>query len=126
MFGRLLLHVLAALAIVAALTLVGPGVYEAQARSVCSGRPVKRLGLPMGELRIYKKRHYACALTVIKKPGRPRAAFVSLQPRGGRAAVDSGRFARQAGPVTVHALNRCIRVSGSVGGRTVSTGWVLC
>lgn len=51
---------------------------------------------------------------------------VSLQPRGGGAAVDSGNFTKLAGPVTVHALNRCVRASGSVAGVSASTGWILC
>ena len=51
---------------------------------------------------------------------------VSLQPRGGRAVVDSGTFTKLAGPVRVHALNRCVRVSGSTGGSSGSTGWIVC
>jgi hypothetical protein len=35
-------------------------------------------------------------------------------------------FTRQAGPVTVHALNRCVRATGSVSGTSRSTRWILC
>ncbi|WP_351228876.1 hypothetical protein [Streptomyces sp. NPDC002133] len=126
MFGRLVVHVLAVLAVVAALSLTGPGVQNAAAVSACSGRPAKTVGFATGELRLYKTRQYVCALAVAKQPGTRRAMSVSLQPRGGRAAVDKGRFIRQAGPVTVHALNRCVRASGSIAGKSASTGWILC
>ncbi|MFD7227964.1 hypothetical protein [Streptomyces sp. NPDC059881] len=111
---------------VGAVSLTGPGVQSAEAMSACAGRPVKTVGFATGELRVYKQRQYACAMTVAKNPGTRRAMSVSLQPRGGRAAVDKGDFTRQAGPVTVHALNRCVRVSGAVAGKSASTGWILC
>ncbi|WP_432073681.1 hypothetical protein [Streptomyces wuyuanensis] len=126
MFGKLLRRVLTVLTVVGAVSVTGPAVQRAEAVSVCFGRPAKSVGFSTGELRIYKKRQYVCALTVAKRPGAVRAMSVSLQPRGGRAAVDTGRFTRQAGPVTVHALNRCVRVSGSVAGKRASTGWILC
>ncbi|EDY64481.2 secreted protein, partial [Streptomyces pristinaespiralis ATCC 25486] len=104
-----------------------------------AGRPAGRRGgaLPRagwprpspsrpGELRVYERGDYACAVTLAKRPGARRSMSVSLQPRGGRAATDSGRFTRQAGPVTVHALNRCVRATGSVSGTSRSTGWILC
>ncbi|MFD7441375.1 hypothetical protein [Streptomyces sp. NPDC059909] len=126
MFGRLLVHVLAVLSVVVALSLTGPATQEAAAASVCSGRPSKTVGFATGELRVFKTRQYVCALTVARQPGTRRVMSVSLQPRGGHAAVDKGRFTRQAGPVTVHALNRCVRASGSIAGKSVSTGWILC
>ncbi|MGW2559004.1 hypothetical protein ACWCXB_07095 [Streptomyces sp. NPDC001514] len=126
MFGRLVVHVLAVLSVVVALSLTGPGTQGAAAMSACTGRPSKTVGFAAGELRIYKTRQYVCALTVARQPGTRRAMAVSLQPRGGRAAVDKGRFVQQAGPVTVHALNRCVRASGSIAGKSVSTGWILC
>ncbi|WP_391652833.1 hypothetical protein [Streptomyces tamarix] len=106
----------------------GPGVAAAQAVGLagCSGRLAKTVRFATGELRVYKNRQYACAVTVAQAPGARRAMSVSLQPRGGRAVVDAGRFARQAGPVTVHALNRCVRATGSVAGRGGATGWILC
>ncbi|MEU9980188.1 hypothetical protein [Streptomyces sp. NPDC050856] len=111
---------------VSTLTLAGPGTPAAAAAATCSGRLVKTVPFPTGELRVHKNRQYACAVTVAKAPGARRAMAVSLQARGGRAAVDAGKFSRQAGPVTVHALNRCVRAAGSVAGRGVSTGWILC
>ena len=78
------------------------------------------------EQRASLARGIACAVTVAKKPGKRRTMRVSLQPRGGRAAVDSGNYTKLAGPVTVHALNRCVRASGSVAGVSASTGWILC
>ncbi|WP_052411550.1 hypothetical protein [Streptomyces sp. NRRL S-118] len=123
---RLFVHVLAVLVAVSALTLAGPGTSRAEAVAACSGRLVKTLPFRTGTLKVYKNRQYACAVAVANKPGARRAMAVSVQPRGGRAAVDAGRFTRQAGPVTVHALNRCVRVSGSVAGRGGTTGWILC
>ncbi|GGT28368.1 hypothetical protein [Streptomyces purpureus] len=124
--SRLLTHCLAVIVAAGALTLAGPGTARAEAASLCNGRPTKTLKFATGELRLYKSRQYVCALTLAKGPGPRRDMSVSLQPRGGRAVVDSGRFTRQAGPVTVHALNRCVRASGTVSGRTISTGWILC
>ncbi|MEU9704821.1 hypothetical protein [Streptomyces sp. NPDC047981] len=108
------------------LTLAGPAVATADAASLCVGRPSKTVTFPGGELRLYRSRQYVCATTVATHPGARRAMSLSLQPRGGRPAVDSGRYTRQAGPITVHALNRCVRASGSIAGRGTSTGWVLC
>ncbi|QGV80552.1 hypothetical protein EIZ62_21660 [Streptomyces ficellus] len=124
---RLLVQMLAVLVAAGFLVLGGPGAPRADAAvTACSGRLVKTVKFSTGELRVYKKRQYACALTVAKKPGARRAMSVSIQPRGGRAAVDVGAFTRQAGPVTVYALNRCVRASGTVAGRGGSTGWILC
>ncbi|MFE2055946.1 hypothetical protein [Streptomyces sp. NPDC059446] len=126
--GRRAAVVLLVLPLLGALGLVtGPaGSAPAHAASACSGRLVKTVTFPTGSLRVYKSRAYACAVTVARKPGARRAMRVSLQPRGGHAVVDSGGFTRLAGPVTVHALNRCVRASGAVGGSSGSTGWILC
>ncbi|MET9481991.1 hypothetical protein [Streptomyces sp. NPDC006638] len=110
----------------AALVLADPASADAAPLSVCSGQPQKTVPFAHGELRIYKARGYACALTVADRPGARRAMRVSLQARGGGPLVDSGDFTRHAGPVTVHALNRCVRASGAVSGASASTGWVLC
>ncbi|MGA5064872.1 hypothetical protein ACPB9E_14025 [Streptomyces exfoliatus] len=126
---RLLARVLAPLLAALALLVLpgpGPGTGTAEAASVCQGRPTKTYRFATGELRLYKTRHYACAVTVAKRPGAARPMSVTLQPRGGRPAVKSGRYARQTGPVTVHALNRCVRASGAVAGRGTSTAWILC
>ncbi|MGW0787463.1 hypothetical protein ACWD04_04230 [Streptomyces sp. NPDC002911] len=126
--GRRLAAVLLVLPLIGAFGLVlGPaGSAPAQAASACSGRLVKTVTFSTGSLRVYKSRAYACAVTVAKKPGARRAMRVSLQPRGGRAVVDSGAFTKLAGLVKVHALNRCVRASGSIGGSSGSTGWIMC
>ncbi|WP_405698089.1 hypothetical protein [Streptomyces sp. NBC_01185] len=126
--GRRAAVVLLVLPLLGALGLVtGPaGSAPAHAASACSGRLVKTVTFSTGSLRVYKSRAYACAVSVARKPGARRAMRVSLQPRGGHAVVDSGAFTSLAGPVTVHALNRCVRASGSVGGSSGSTGWILC
>ncbi|MFF5502321.1 hypothetical protein [Streptomyces roseolus] len=108
------------------LTLVGHGAGTAEAVSVCQGRPARTVSFATGELRVYRTRHYACALVLAKRPGAPRPMKVTLQPRGGRAAAVSGNSGRQAGPVTVHALNRCVRATATVSGRSAATGWILC
>ncbi|MFG2642877.1 hypothetical protein ACGFYP_18165 [Streptomyces sp. NPDC048370] len=123
---RLLGYALAVLLTTTTLALAGPGVASADAASLCVGRPSKTVAFATGELRLYRSRQYVCALTVAKHPGARRAMSVSLQPRGGHPAVDTGRYTRQAGPITVHALNRCVRATGSVAGSSASTGWVLC
>ena len=119
---------LLALALTTALGLVVGGVEasSADAASVCAGRPAKTVPFPGGELRVYRTRAYACATAVAAKPGKRRRMSVQIQPRGGRPVVDSGSFTRQAGPVTVHALNRCVRASGTIAGKTATTGWILC
>ncbi|GAA3101693.1 hypothetical protein GCM10020254_54120 [Streptomyces goshikiensis] len=82
----------------------------------CPGRLVSSLPFSTGEVRVYKSRTQACAMTVANHPGERRAMSVSIQPRGGVPVGDSGRFTRYAGPVTVGAINRCVYVKGSVGG----------
>lgn len=122
-------HLMYGLAIViaaAGLTLVGPATGSAEAATACSGRKVKTVTFTTGELRIYKSRRYACAITVSKRPGVRQVMSVTIQARGSRAAKDSGRFTHRAGPVTVYALNRCVRAHGLVGTRKASTGWILC
>ncbi|MFF1459718.1 hypothetical protein [Streptomyces sp. NPDC058330] len=99
---------------------------SAHAAAACPGRLVKTVPFATGSLRLYKSRDYACAVAVAAKPGARREMKVSLQPRGGRAVVDEGKFTTLAGPVRVHALNRCVRASGTVAGATGSTGWIQC
>ncbi|MFJ7412194.1 hypothetical protein ACIQWZ_15460 [Streptomyces sp. NPDC098077] len=98
----------------------------AQAAAGCSGRPAKTVEFSTGELRVYKSRAQACAVTVAKKPGKRRTMSVTLQARGGRAVTDKGSYTKMAGPVTVSALNRCVRATGAIGRKSGSTGWILC
>ncbi|MEU9198661.1 hypothetical protein [Streptomyces sp. NPDC048332] len=119
---------LLALALTTALGLVVGGVEasSADAASVCAGRPAKTVRFATGELRLYRTRDYACATAVATKPGQRRRMSVQIQPRGGSPVVDSGSFTQRAGPVTVHALNRCVRASGTISGKTGTTSWTLC
>ncbi|MDQ0984588.1 hypothetical protein [Streptomyces sp. V2I9] len=98
----------------------------AHAAGGCSGRPAKTVAFSTGELRVYKSRGLACAVTVAKKPGKRRTMSVTLQARGGHAVTDKGAYTKMAGPVTVSALNRCVRASGAIGKKSASTGWILC
>ncbi|GGP67088.1 hypothetical protein GCM10010278_50520 [Streptomyces melanogenes] len=116
----------AVLLVTAALAVLGPGAGSADAAASCGGRQVKTVQFATGELRVYKTHGYACALAVAKSPGARRQMSVTIQARGGGPVSDSGRFTQQAGPVTVHAINRCVRASGSVAGSGGSTGWILC
>ncbi len=124
--GRPLLARLLVLFLLAGLVplLGAPGV--ARAASGCSGRPAKTVGFSTGEVRVYKSRAHVCAVTVAKKPGKRRTMSVTLQARGGRAVTDKGAYTKMAGPVTVNALNRCVRASGAIGKKSASTGWILC
>ncbi|MER6101904.1 hypothetical protein ABT115_06050 [Streptomyces sp. NPDC001832] len=117
-----------ALPLVAAVGLVlsDGAANSADAAAACSGRPAKTVAFKTGELRVYKSRSYACAVAVAKKPGPRRKMSVLIQARGGSPVVDSGKYTRQAGPVTVHALNRCVRASATISGKSGSTGWILC
>ncbi|MEU0399471.1 hypothetical protein ABZ318_04340 [Streptomyces sp. NPDC006197] len=127
--ARALARVLAPLLAALALLLLpgpGPGGGTADAASVCHGRPTRTITFATGELRLYRTRQYVCAVTVATRPGPRRPMAVSLQPRGARPVVRAGRFDRQAGPLTVHALNRCVKATGSVAGRGTATGWILC
>ncbi|MFE7705175.1 hypothetical protein ACFU6I_05055 [Streptomyces sp. NPDC057486] len=116
------------LALVTAVGLVlgGPGAGSADAASSCGGRLAKTVTFSTGEVRIFRSRSYACAITVAKKPGPRRKMSVMIQARGGRPVADSGRFTKQTGRVTVHALHRCVRAAGSVAGKSGATGWILC
>ncbi|MER5357473.1 hypothetical protein [Streptomyces sp. NPDC002785] len=108
------------------LVLSGGAVNSADAATVCAGRPAETVKFKTGELRVYKSRSYACAVAVAKKPGPRRKMSVLIQARGGSPVVDSGTYAKQAGPVTVHALNRCVRATATISGKSGTTGWTLC
>ncbi|MFC8535327.1 hypothetical protein ACFUJY_15380 [Streptomyces sp. NPDC057249] len=118
--------VLLALATSLALVTGGAVAGSADAASVCAGRPKKTVTFATGEIRVYKSRAYACVTAVASRPGKRRPMAVTIQPRGGLPVTDSGRYTQRAGPVTVHALNRCVRVSGKIAGKGTGTGWILC
>ncbi|WP_433547618.1 hypothetical protein ACQPZG_22970 [Streptomyces sp. CA-294286] len=124
---RGVLHVLATATAAGLLVLGGPAVGHAEAAAgACAGARVKTYGFATGEIRVYKARQYVCAQTVAKRAGVRQKMRVTIQARGSRAAVDSGVYTRHAGPVKVFAVNRCVRVTGSVGAKGTTSGWILC
>jgi hypothetical protein len=108
------------------LVVAGPGVGDAGAAALCAGHKVRTLSFSTGRTVVYKSRGYVCAVTLAKRSGARRTMSVGVQARGSRAVVDSGRFTHHAGPITVHAGHRCVRVKGRVGSKSVSSGWILC
>ncbi|MEU5159602.1 hypothetical protein AB0G74_08325 [Streptomyces sp. NPDC020875] len=149
---RLLTYGLAVLLAVTTLTLADPGTEAAVARvnapgpaarvpasavvpagtavrvtaAACAGRMVKRMAFRTGELRVFQKGRYVCAVTVAHKAGAPRPMRLSIQVYGAWPVVDEGRYTRQAGPRKVHAPGRCVRATGSISGHGAKTGWILC
>ncbi|GAA5054530.1 hypothetical protein [Streptomyces sp. SID10815] len=102
-----------------------PGTAQAAA-STCSGREVKKLSFATGSVHVYRSGGYVCALTTPRRAGGRQVMSVTVQARGNRPVTDKGRFSQHAGPVTVHAGHRCVRVGGSVGAVAVTSGWILC
>ncbi len=62
-------------------------------------------------------------MTYAKRPGAVRTMSVSIQPRGSRPVVKSGRYRKSAGPVRTHVGSRKVWIKGSVGRGKVSDGW---
>ncbi len=106
------------------LAVASPG--HAEAADYCSGRKVRTLSFSTGSVQVYKRDGYVCVVTVAKNVSVRKPMSVSVQARGNRPAVDSGRYFHYAGPVTVHAGHRCVWIRGSVGSGSVSSGWILC
>jgi hypothetical protein len=106
------------------LAVANPG--DAQAVGYCSGRKVRTVPFSAGSVQVYKRDGYVCAVTVVKRTSGRRSMSVSVQARGSRPVSDTGAYLHHAGPVTVHAGHRCVRVRGSVGSASVSSGWFLC
>ncbi|MFB8772924.1 hypothetical protein [Streptomyces broussonetiae] len=99
---------------------------DARAASSCAGRKVRSLPFSTGTVHVHRSGGYVCAVTLPRSPGPRRTMSVSVQARGNRPVVDKGKYRYRAGPVTVHAGQRCVRVKGSVGRGSVSSGWILC
>ncbi|MEU5341748.1 hypothetical protein AB0H18_13085 [Streptomyces sp. NPDC020766] len=108
------------------LALAGPGVGDASAASPCAGRKVRTVTFSTGYVQVYKKRGYVCAVTRPKKVGARKYMLVSVRAWGNQAVPHKGMFKKYAGPVKVHAGNRCVWIKGAVGSGSVSTGWILC
>jgi hypothetical protein len=107
------------------LALAAPGQAQAAA-SHCAGHRVKTYKFATGVLNVYKKNGYVCAITLPKNPGRKQKMTVSVQAFRAQPVVDEGNYRLRAGPVTVHAGQRCVWVKGRVGWESVSKGWILC
>ncbi|MGW4494123.1 hypothetical protein [Streptomyces sp. NPDC004376] len=122
---RLSVVVVAVLTVLGVLVLAAPGAGAAPRRD-CPGHQVRSLPFRTGVVRLYKRDGYVCAVTVAKAPGAPRLMSLSVQARGNRPVTDKGHYRDHAGPVTVHAGHRCVRVRGAVGRGSVSSGWILC
>ncbi|MFJ2895818.1 hypothetical protein ACIO87_13145 [Streptomyces sp. NPDC087218] len=125
-FGRAARSIALPVALAVGLVLGGPAVGSADAVSACTGRLAKTVPFKTGKLHIYKSRSYACAMAVAKESGPRRSMSVTIQARGGSPVTDRGKYTKQAGPVTVHALNRCVRASAKISGASAATGWILC
>ncbi len=126
---RRLMFGTAGLAAALLLALAGPGAGTAHAAALagpCAGHKVRTLPFSTGRIEVFKTRGFVCAVTIAKRPGARKAMSVSVQARGSRPARDQGRYTHRAGPVVVHAGNRCVRVTGKVSGRGASSGWILC
>ncbi|MFE5819172.1 hypothetical protein [Streptomyces sp. NPDC056479] len=108
------------------LAVAAPSQAQAAAPTRCEGRKVKTYPFSTGTLYVYKRGGYVCAITLPKDPGRRQWMKVSVQAYRARPVVDEGLRTRRAGPVTVHAGQRCVWVKGRVGRGTVSKGWILC
>jgi hypothetical protein len=116
----------AVLAATGLLGLTATGTAQAATSGACAGREVRTLPFRTGVTHVYRHDGYICAVTVARHSGFPQTMFVSVQARGNRAVADKGRYRHHAGPVTVHAGHRCVRVKGSVGRDAVDSGWILC
>ncbi|MFF4039033.1 hypothetical protein [Streptomyces sp. NPDC001816] len=108
------------------LALAVPGTASAAVDGSCAGREVRTLPFSTGTVHVFKRNGYVCAVTTARNPGVKRVMSVSVQARGNRPVVDKGRYRHRAGPVTVHAGQRCVWVKGMVGRDSVSSGWILC
>ncbi|MFF9058404.1 hypothetical protein ACF09K_06800 [Streptomyces sp. NPDC014882] len=102
-----------------------PGSAQA-APAACAGRQVRMLPFSTGSVLVYKNGGRVCAVTVQKHPGTKRAVSVGVQARGHVAVRKSRKHTRSSPPVEVYAGHRCVRVSGSVGSGTYTSGWILC
>ncbi|MDI3404314.1 hypothetical protein [Streptomyces cavernicola] len=108
------------------LALLGPGAAQAAAAGPCQGHKIKTFRFSTGHVTVFKTSGFVCALTYAEDPGRTRRMSVTLQARGHRAVTRSGMFREYAGPLSVRAAHRCVRVSGTVGGGSLAPRWIQC
>ncbi|MFF7162770.1 hypothetical protein ACFZBP_15670 [Streptomyces sp. NPDC008086] len=117
---------LAVLTAAGLIAVAAPTQAQAAAATRCEGRKVKTYPFSTGTLYVYKKRGHVCAIVLPRRPGRQQAMKVSVQAFRAKPVTDEGLYTRRAGPVTVHAGQRCVWVTGRVGSGSVSKGWILC
>lgn len=108
------------------LAVAAPAQAQAAEPTRCEGRKVRTYPFSTGTLYVYKKRGHVCAITLPKNPGREQKMMVSVQAYRANPVRDEGMYSYRAGPVTVHAGQRCVWVQGRVGRGSVSKGWILC
>lgn len=108
------------------LAVAAPTQAQAAAPTRCEGRKVKTYPFSTGTLYVYKRRGHVCAIVFPSRPGRLQTMKVSVQAYRANPVTDEGLYSRRAGPVTVHAGQRCVWVTGRVGSGSVSKGWILC
>ncbi|MFE0252553.1 hypothetical protein [Streptomyces sp. NPDC059010] len=125
--GRRLVVGLALLTASGVLAVAAPTEAQAQtAPTGCAGRKVRTYPFSTGTLYVYKKRGHVCAIVKPKSSGRAQWMMVSVQAYRANRVEDEGKYTSWAGPVTVHAGQRCVWVKGKVGSGSVSKGWILC
>ncbi|MER5430667.1 hypothetical protein [Streptomyces sp. NPDC002588] len=122
---RRLAVVIAVLTASGVLALAAPGAAHA-ASSPCAGRKVRTLSFSTGSVLVFRNGDWVCAYTLQKHPGRERSVSVSVQARGQVPVRRSREHTRSSPPVKVHAGHRLVRVKGSVGRASTSSGWIRC
>jgi hypothetical protein len=117
--------VLAVLTASGLLAVAAPGEAQAAGTS-CPGRKVRTVPFSTGSVQIYRSGGTVCAFTVAKNPGRKRTMAVSVRARGHNPVSYQGKHRRKTRTVALWAGQRCVKVTGRVGGGSVSSGWILC
>ncbi|MFF3345039.1 hypothetical protein [Streptomyces sp. NPDC002779] len=118
----------AALAVLTAsglLAVAAPGEAQAAGTS-CPGRKVRTVPFSTGSVQVYRSGGTVCAFTLARNPGPKRTMAVSVRARGHNPVKYQGKHRRKTRTVSVYAGQRCVQVTGRVGGGSVSSGWILC
>ncbi|WP_234312500.1 hypothetical protein VM636_19905 [Streptomyces sp. SCSIO 75703] len=97
--------------------------HPAGAAGDCPGRRVRTLSFATGSVRVHQHGRHLCAVTVPYGRGPAGTVTVGVQARGGRPVVATRHTARRAGPVTVYAGRRWVRVWGAVDRGSAASGW---
>ncbi|MER6673049.1 hypothetical protein [Streptomyces sp. NPDC000983] len=107
------------------LAVAAPGEARAAGTS-CPGRKVRTVPFSTGSVQVYRSGGTVCVFTLAEHPGRKRTMGVSVQARGHRPVPYQGKHRRKTPTVSVYAGNRCVKVTGRVGGGRGASGWILC